>query len=134
MLSIRDCDHTRRVIPRSPRPGPGKLSAIDLLKQLRLHRDQMLARGVAPRDRFANRSLVKVEHRHLEIKAQGSLLREAVERVLAHAIAAPGIARRQMHLRPALRHLALQADLGEVVLAYRANDLGASDQRRTTPV
>src|ERR1700689_4756960 len=94
----------------------------------------MSGRGLAPGERFADRSLMLVEHRQLEIDAQGALLRKAVERVLAHALPAPGIARCQMDPGPAFGNLALQADLGEVVLAYGANDCGAPDQRRAAPV
>jgi hypothetical protein len=77
---------------------------------------------------------VLVEQWQFQVDTQGGLLREIVERIFAHAVISPGVARREVHLGPALRNLVLQADLAEVVLSERANDLGASDQCRDAPV
>ena len=94
----------------------------------------MLTRRVNSRQGFADGALVLVEHRQLEGDADGALARDIVEGVGADPVAAPGVARVEVRLRPASGELALQRDRRQIVLAQRPDDFRARDERLAAPV
>src|SRR5205807_2037682 len=81
-----------------------------------------------PREGLGDRTLVSIEQRQLERHPERALGVEGAPGVFAYPIAAPGIGRGDVKLRPAPGDFTLQAELRQVVLTQRVRDLGPPDQ------
>src|SRR5947207_1401480 len=93
----------------------------------------MLARRRAPREGLGDRTLVSIEQRQLERHPERALGVEGAPSVFAYPIAAPGIGRGDMKLRPAPGDFTLQAELRQVVFTQRVRDLGPPDESLRPP-
>ena len=110
------------------------MGAIDLLVHVRLDGHEVLTRRVTAGDGFTDGALVLVEYGQLEAHAERVLVHDIVQGVLADPVVAPGVARVHVRLRPASGEFALQRDVRQVVLAHRAHDFRAPDERLAAPV
>src|SRR5439155_19864482 len=108
------------LLPRLAHRRPRPLGALDLFENLSLDRLEMLARRRAPREGLGDRTPVSIEQRQLERHPERALGVEGAPGVFAYPIAAPGIGRGDVKLRPAPGDFTLQAELRQVVFTQRA--------------
>ena len=76
---------------------------------------------------------MSIEQRQLERHPERALGVEGAPGVFAYPIAAPGIGRGDVKLRPAPGDFTLQAELRQVVFTQRVRDLGPPDQSLRPP-
>ena len=113
---------------------PRTLGAFHLLEEIGLHGFQVLARKLAPRHRFTDRSFVAMKQRQFGAQPDLIVVQSFIELVLAHAALVPGVARHQVKLGPAAREFCAHRVVGNVVFMQRAHQVGPADERLRAPL